>query len=248
MPLRLAFFGDVHGNLAALDAVLADIQKAAPDQAVCLGDLVFKGPQGQACVDRVAALGIPTLQGNTDRYILQDPPELVRMLQEGGAATDNAQRALAMLKWNRAGLNGQALDFLDRGVERHRVETGAGSLLVVHGSPRSDEEAILPTSSETDLAAILRGVSEAYVVFGHCHLAFLRTSQGKLLIGTGSVGRPYDGDPRASWALMEVEGGNARVSLCRSAYDVEATVHAAREAGLPGLEAYELGLRTGISS
>lgn len=246
--MRLAFFGDVHGNLTALDAVLADIGKVRPDLTVCLGDLVFKGPEGQACVDRVADLGIPFLQGNTDRYILQDPPELVRMLQEGGAATDNAQRALAMLQWNRARLDGEALAFLRRGVNSHRVDTGAGSLVVVHGSPRSDEEAILPTSPEMDLAAILQGVGETYVVFGHCHLAFVRTSQGKVLIGTGSVGRPYDGDPRASWALVEVEGGNARVSLCRSAYDVEAALRAAREAGLPGLEAYEQGLRAGISS
>ncbi len=246
--MRLAFFGDVHGNLPALDAVLTDIGKAHPDLTVCLGDLVFKGPQGQACVDRVAELGMPTLQGNTDRYLLQDPPELVQALQEGGPAADNAQRALALLKWNRAGLNERALDFLRRGMEKHRVETGAGTLLVVHASPRSDEEAILPTSSETDLAAILHGLSDTYIVFGHCHLAFVRTSRGKVLIGTGSVGRPFDGDPRASWALVDTDGGNTRVSLCRSAYDVEATIRAAREAGLPGLEAYEQGLRAGISS
>ncbi|MGE5591295.1 MAG: metallophosphoesterase family protein [Bacillota bacterium] len=246
--MRLAFFGDVHGNLAALDAVLSDVRRASPDAVVCLGDLVFKGPQGQACVERLAGLGIPTVQGNTDRYLLEDPPELLQALHQGGAAGDAAQRSLALVQWYRAGLDRQALDFLRRGAKKHHVDTGAGSVLVVHGSPRSDEEAILPTSSEADLAAILHDVPEPYVVFGHCHIAFARPSRGKLLIGTGSVGRPFDGDPRAAWALLDVESGSARVSLCRTAYDVDATVRAAREANLPGLEAYEQGLRAGISS
>ena len=246
--MRVAFFGDIHGNLAALDAVLTDMEQAKPDQVVCLGDLAFKGPQGQECVDRVAALGVPTIMGNTDRYLLADPPELIQMLQEGGSAAEAAQRSRALLEWNRQRLDARARDFLSRGLKDVRIDTGAGMLLAVHGSPNSDEEGLLPDAPEADLAAILQGAPERFVVFGHVHLAFVRPTSGKTLIGAGSVGRPYDGDPRAAWTLVEAEGGVTCVTLRRVPYDVETTVAVARAAGLPGLEAYVRGIREGVKS
>lgn len=254
--MRIAFLGDIHGNLTALEAVLRDIQRTGADETVCLGDLVFKGPEGEACVERIAALGVPLVTGNTDRYILEDPPDLAEALRLGGQAAEQAERVKALLDWHRQRLSGAALDFLRGGKPSLRIDPAAGpgkepaapaagTILAVHGSPRTDEEAIFPHASEAELEQILREVAEPLVAFGHSHFAFVRPSHGKLLLGAGSVGRPFDRDPRAAWLLLEADGGDTRAAIRRVAYDVEATAGAARTAEMPGLDAYLDGIRTG---
>ncbi|HEY8415288.1 MAG TPA: metallophosphoesterase family protein [Thermaerobacter sp.] len=243
--MRVAIISDVHGNLPALEAVLADIDRRSCDAVFCLGDVCFKGPHAPECVDTLRRRGIPTVRGNTDRYLAGATPEEV------------PEQAQALLNPWREALGEERLTWL-RELPGQIEETVEGvRLLLVHGSPRSDEEPILPWSPPAERATaaapaslddILAGVTASVVCFGHHHLQLAWRHGQRLLLGPGSVGMPYDGDPRAAYALLEVdpEGRRVEVSLVRMRYDVEATIAAHQRMGLDKLDpGYASVLRTG---
>ncbi|HEY8394826.1 MAG TPA: metallophosphoesterase family protein [Thermaerobacter sp.] len=228
--MRVAIISDVHGNLPALEAVLADIDRRSADAVYCLGDVCFKGPHAAECVDRLRQRGIPTVRGNTDRYLA------------GAAAGEVPEQARALLAPWREALGEERLAWL-RDLPGHIEATVDGiRVLLVHGSPRSDEEPILPwpvngagqgAGAPVALEEVLAGVTAGVVCFGHHHLQLAWRHGERLLLGPGSVGMPFDGDPRAAYALLEVdpEGARAQVSLVRVRYDVEATIAAHRRLG-----------------
>lgn len=165
--MRIAIISDIHGNLPALEAVLADIERRSAGAIYCLGDVCFKGPHAAECVDRLRALGIPTVRGNTDRYLAEGVPHV---------PADQVEAVLA--RW-RGALGEERLAWL-RDLPSQIEDTVDGiQVLFVHGSPRSDEEPILPwpvhtgpesSGSQADLDAALADVTASVVCFGHHHL------------------------------------------------------------------------------
>jgi diadenosine tetraphosphatase ApaH/serine/threonine PP2A family protein phosphatase len=208
----LALLYDVHGNRAALDAVLADAEARGADRWLLGGDYALFGPQPEATVERLQALG-PALwiRGNGERWTAH-PDD----------APDNPVVPDAIAAC-RAAL-GAALVAELAALPEARAE---GDTRFVHASPVSDLRSFLPEPAD-DEAELLEGVDEPRLVFGHTHLPFRRVAAvgGVELVNPGSVGLPFDGDTRAAYALVATDG---RVEHRRVAYDHGAAAASMRE-------------------
>ena len=203
-----ALLYDIHGNLPALEAVLADAQAAGANSFVLGGDYAFAGAWPNETVALLRELDALWIRGNGERWTL-DP----------AAAPDQpfVQRALAYAAEQ---LGDDDVDELAGLPERAEV----GGVLICHGSPRSDVETFGPEPAQAD-AELLEDVAQNVVVFGHSHIQFSRRGEERLLVNPGSVGMPFDGDPRAAYALFT---GDGELELRRVDYDHHASAAAIR--------------------
>jgi len=215
--VTVAALCDIHGNLPALDAVLADPAFARADVVVIGGD-VAAGPLPAEVLDRLAQLELPIrwVRGNADR-------EVVASFDRGD--TD----ASVHPDDHTAGRITRAQRDLLAGFEDVVSLEGA---LFCHGSPRDDNEIITALTSAERLAPMLDGVDEALVVCGHTHHQFELRAGDQRVVNAGSVGMPYQGDAAAFWLL--VEGGEHE--LRRTDIDVDAVAAAIRASGYPDAE------------
>lgn len=223
MPGPLALLYDVHGNLPALEAVLADARAQGATAYVLGGDYAAFGAwpaETVAALDALDQDATTWIRGNWDRWLATHP------------AADEPDTELVR------GAAAFALDALDAGVVRRLGDLDAQvtvtapdgvGMRVVHGSMRSDMTSFLPTHDDHD-AQNAAGVQERRLVFGHTHLQFTRPGpDGIELLNPGSVGLPLDGDVRAAYALVHDDG----VELRRIAYDHGASAAALRAVGQP---------------
>ena len=221
---RVAALYDVHGNLPALEAVLADVERADAD-LVLLGGDVAAGPMPAETLDAVLALGerLVAIRGNADRAAA-----------EGRQPQTQPEEWAERDAWTRAQLREEHLRFLGGLPPTASVEVdGLGPTLFCHGSPRSDEEILTRATPPERLRPILAGVGERVVVCGHTHVQFDRTVDRVRVVNAGSVGMPYEGRTGAYWALLGPD-----VELRRSEYDVEAAARRIRATGFPGADDY----------
>jgi putative phosphoesterase len=216
---------DVHGNLPALDAVLADPAFAAADAVVVGGD-VASGPMPAEVLDRLAQLALPVrwVRGNADREVVDsfDRGDTDHSIYGPDAP---AQRADA---FTAARIGRGHRDLLAGFEEVVRID-GA---LYCHGSPRSDEEIITALTPAERLQPMLAGVAEALVVCGHTHHQFELRCGDRLVVNAGSVGMPYEGRRGAFWLLVADGEPDPR----RTQYDVDAAVETLRASGFPDVD------------
>ena len=215
--MRLAALYDIHGNLAALDTVLAETDALHVDLVVVGGDIVW-GPMPAAVLERLQDLGSRAafIQGNADREVAD-------------RVTDDAEEWVAAItRWCSDQLTDEERGFLRRLPEAFVTTTALGPTLFCHGSPRSDEEKITPATRTDDIEAMLYGVSENLVVCGHTHMQFDRTIGATRVVNAGSVGLPYEGTPGAFWALIDED-----IELRRTDYDIDEAAAAIRDSGCP---------------
>jgi putative phosphoesterase len=209
--VRVAALYDIHGNLPALEAVLAEVEQASPDAIVVGGDIASGPPQPRGVVELVRSLpNTHCIQGNADR--LDDP------------------------KWQGdAGL----LWLLDQ-LDEEQVEWLVGlpfsvvldDTLYVHATPQDDETVVTEATSDEKLGALLAEVGEPRVVAGHTHMQVERRVGERVFVNAGSVGRPYEGEPGAYWALLD----RWRVELRRTEYDLERAAELVRGSDHPRAE------------
>lgn len=244
MTTRVAVFGDLHSNLAATAAVLADIDAATPDFVYCLGDLVGYGACPNETVDLIRDRGIPTIMGNYDDGVGFDRDDCGCAYRDAAEA-DRGQRSLA---WTRAVTTAESKAYL-RSLPAEITTTVEGvRLRLVHGSPRRRNEYLFEDREPRSLERIARAADCDVLIFGHTHLPWTRQIAGVLLVNAGSAGKPKDGDPRAAWALLTLATGAVEaVEIRRTPYDVQAMALAIRNAdGLPAH--FALDLETGGTS
>jgi predicted phosphodiesterase len=213
--MRVAALYDVHGNLPALEAALADVDGAGADVLLSGGDLLL-GPQPAECLDLLAERGATFIRGNCDRAV--------------AGAPDPNDPWLDRIEWTAARLSPEQLEFVRRwpGVVSLDVD-GLGPVLFCHGSPRSDEEIVTAITPPKRLDPMLDGVLEEVVVGGHTHVQFDRMIGDRRLVNAGSVGLPYEGEAGiACWALLGPD-----VELRRADYDVNRAVEALDQSGYP---------------
>jgi putative phosphoesterase len=226
--MRLAIFSDVHGNRHALDAVLADIGRQAPDAVYCLGDLVGYGAFPNEVTERVSAGRFPTVMGNYDDGVGFDRDEC------GCAYKEERDRQLGdqSLAWTKTRTTEANKAFLRGLVSEIRFEVDGKSILLVHGSPRKMNEYLFedrPLSSFERLAA---ASNADIIVFGHTHKPYAKQVNGVWFVNAGSVGKPKDGDPRVCYLLLDPAAPSPG-SFVRIPYDVAAAATAIRDGGLP---------------
>jgi putative phosphoesterase len=206
--MRIAIVSDVHGNLIALEAVLDDLERQRPDLVVHGGDLAFNGPRPAECVERIRQLGWPGVRGNMDE-----------------ALTTHRGRHPS-IDWTREQLGEEPNRWLqDLALEwRHDEE-----LALVHAVPGDLWKAVARDADDAQLRAVYGPLGARLAVYGHIHKPYVRDLGDLTVANTGSVGLPFDGDPRASYLLVS-EG---RPEIRRVAYDVERAVREVEASGHP---------------
>jgi predicted phosphodiesterase len=222
---RLAIVSDIHGNLTALDAVIADIERRGVDRVVHGGDLALVGCQPAEVVDRVRELGWPGIVGNTDE-LLWRPEELATQEQRA----PKLQRLLRLL-FNECSPATRELLGEERISWLRALPAGwrDGELAVIHASPGDLWRAPSPEAEDAELSATYAPCDAQIVVFGHIHRPFVRRLDRMLVGNSGSVGSPFDGDPRASYLLVS----SGDVQLIRVEYDVDREVAMLRQSDYP---------------
>jgi putative phosphoesterase len=228
---RIAVLSDMHGNSAATEAVLAEIDATRPDEVICLGDLVGYGARPNEVIDLVRARGIPTVMGNYDDGVGFDRDEC------GCAYKNEDERARGQhsLFWTRRVTTDENKAFLRTLPPELSREINGVRIRFVHGSPRRMNEYLFEHRDEASLERVARGADTDVLVFGHTHVPWSRDIAGVRFVNTGSVGKPKDGDPRATWVLLTVrQDGSVDVDTRRVTYDVASMAAAIRDAeGLP---------------
>jgi predicted phosphodiesterase len=200
--VKVAVFSDVHGNAVALEAVLADIKRHGVAQMAYGGDLAFGGPAPEACVARIRALGIPCVRGNTDEWFT-----------ESRRAPDDP-----LSEWTRAHLTPSSRTWLAALPFEHRID----DLLAVHATPWSVSDLVPRDADQAILRRVLTEARAAAVVYGHIHMGWIGQVPGMgLVVNTGSVGFPFDGDPRASYVVLTRNATGWTAELHRVAYDLD---------------------------
>lgn len=205
--MRLAIFSDAHGNLSALEAVLAEIAAEAVDTLVFAGDLCLFGPRPADCVDLLRSLNCLSIYGNTEDWLLgrQEPPA----------------HFVDLAKWTYEQLNEDQRNWLD-GLPFDQtivpVNSSADAMLIVHANPLDVNQIIFPPEEEQivrygrlrqtdeELDDLLNTVESNTLVFGHLHIPSVRTRGQIKLVNISSVSMPGDGDPRAKYGLFTWNG------------------------------------------
>jgi putative phosphoesterase len=208
--MRLGLLSDIHGNKVALEAVLADMPTV--DAAVCAGDIVGYNPQHRACLERVREQSITTIQGNHDRAVAGQGAFGFNSL--AGAGVQHAQETLT----------DEQTAWLGQLPASRRVADGRVRL--VHGHPADPDRYTYPRQFSADLLG-----DESVLVLGHTHVQGHERFDDGVVVNPGSVGQPRDDDPRAAYAVVDLE--TLAVTEHRVAYDIERVQRAIADAGLP---------------
>jgi predicted phosphodiesterase len=228
--MRVAVISDVHGNLTALEAVIADIERRGPDAIAHGGDLVLMGPEPAAVVDRIRELDWPGVVGNTDELLWR--PE-VRWHQQQRMPKLSALLDLLFDRYAPATCELLGDDRL-AWLRDLPAEERLGDLLVLHAAPHDLWHAPMPGATNAELSEVYGDCGAAEVVYGHIHRPFVRALGRLMVMNCGSVGLPWDDDPRSSYLL--IDDGEPRV--IRVEYDLEREAAALERSGYP--DAYRL--------
>lgn len=231
--MKLALISDLHGNLPAVEAVLADISGRDISQIVCLGDVVASGPQPREVLARLKALACPVVMGNTDAWMLNptfDPPE-----------REDGEKILALHRWGLAQLAAEDKAFIATFQPVVEIMLPAGQkLLCYHGSPRSNTEIIRADTAESELQLFFSGREAALLAGGHTHTPLLRRFQQAFLLNPGSVGMPYfveNGQLHtpnwAEYAIVEASERALNITFHRVSYDLKPLIAAVRANHIP---------------
>lgn len=234
--MRIAIVSDIHGNGTAFEAVLADLQETAPDLVLHGGDLADNGASPVEIVDRIRDLGRPGVAGNTDE-LLARPASLA----EFAAQSPSSLRPLfvvieEMAAATRASLGEERLAWL------HDLprELQRGSMALVHASPADLWRAPVPEASDADLESAYGSLGQSIAVYAHIHRPYIRGIGRRTIVNAGSVSLSYDGDPRASYLLLDED----KPSIRRVAYDLDKELEALANCGLPHADWIARSLRS----
>jgi putative phosphoesterase len=239
--MKIALLADIHGNYPALKSVLDDIKQMRPDRIIVLGDLVFKGPQPELCVDAVQNLKTTVIRGNIDELVGTGK------IQPGFAKSPQHEQAiLEEMAWTRSRLSEDQLRYLAELPFMHEEQlTEWLKLRCVHANPQNILDNIFPDAPPDQFERMFEGTDAKVVAYAHIHQPYVRTMQGRTLLNTGSVGLPFDGDPRSSYALIEADASGWSVTLRRVSYEIEETVRAYEGIGHPFAESVIAAVRSG---
>lgn len=246
-PDRVAFVSDVHGNVLALRAALELAHERGAGRVVVAGDLVGDGPHPAEVVRMVRTATTAAVRGNVDRKVMRYAEKKKKKLRKRIEAKNpsRANRAWSALELRYAE---EELEWLRELPLEQRLQVGDTEVLVVHGSPRGDDDRILSSLTPEALAGKLEpvdGPRPDALVCGHTHAGFVAEIDGVLVANCGSTGRPADGDPRGSLVLMHAAKDGPEAELLRFEYPVEALIADLAERGVPGIrgETYRLGVK-----
>jgi putative phosphoesterase len=214
--VRIAIVSDIHGNLTAFEAVLADLRETAPDLILHGGDLADSGSDPVEIVDHIRDLRWPGVVGNTDEMLFR-PESFTKFpaVQEQAA-------------WTREELGGERLSWLGTlPMLQERGEIG-----LVHASPSTVWSAPMPDVSDDALEGVYGPLGQSVVVYGHVHRAYVRKLRNRAIANTGSVSLSHDGDWRAAYLLID----DSEPQIRRVEYNLDSEIKSLMRCGIPHAE------------
>jgi predicted phosphodiesterase len=234
---KIAILADIHGNLTALEAVLAEIAAESIERIVCLGDVATLGPQPHEVIERLCGLGCPVVMGNTDADLLALAHD------ESAVGSDWGSQNFDFDQWCAARLTADDLAYLRTFQPTISISLGEeATLLCYHGSPRSYDERITAETTDDALHEMLAETPAQLYTGGHTHQQLLRRYRDTLVLNPGTVGFAKDAIPPAtpvknpSWAeyaIITSDDGQLDVSLRRVRFDLDALFAAQDASGIP---------------
>jgi len=239
--IKVAVISDVHGNLTALQAALSAINREA-DKVVCLGDVAATGPQPHETIALLKELGCPCVMGNTDETLWKGTPD---HFGSGGRPREEILRLKALDEWTRSRITNSDRKTLSTFKPTVTVKVGDAAMLCYHGSPRSNTERILSTTTDDNLAAVFSTSRATIFAGGHTHTQMVRRWRDSVIINPGSVGLPFeqtsDGTMRnpawAEYATVSVGPSTGLgVELRRVRYSLSKLSRVVRKSGMPDPE------------
>jgi len=221
--MRIAVLSDLHGNLLALDACLADLESQGGAEAIVVaGDLCLDGPKPKKVLQRLEEIGAACVRGNKDRYLYDD------------SATEKLSTAvMAQAGWTRRDLGERWLGWLRELPFALRIGEDENQLLIVHANPLNDDEHLWPDADDATLTRLVGDERATAIAFGHLHLPYVRIWKGRMLVNVASAGLPKDGDPRACYAIFTERDAGWQVKHRRVAFDVKRVATQLADSGIP---------------
>ncbi|HDO19633.1 MAG TPA: metallophosphoesterase [Thermoplasmatales archaeon] len=225
--MKIAFISDIHSNLHALIKVLEEMEKEGIDEIYCCGDIVGYNAFPSECVDLIRKKIKLSVKGNHDYATVT-----------GNTSWFN-EYGVAGVNYSRQMLSEGDMDFL-KGLNKYEyLDIGNRRIYIAHGSPRDEMfEYVFPDKSEEDLFDMTRFIDADIIVLGHTHIPMKRKIGKKLILNPGSVGQPRDGNPDASFMVID----DNNVTFRRGKYDIRKAANAILEKGLPRFLAQRLYL------
>ncbi len=208
--MRVGLLSDIHGNRIALEAVCADLPDV--DRLVCAGDVVGYNPWPADCVDFLREQDVLTVMGNHDRAVVSETEFRFNEMAQAGVEVAKKQLEAPQLEWLRS-------------LPDERL-VAEGAIKLVHGHPDDPDRYTHPEAFSPRLLE-----DQDVLVLGHTHVQHVEQYAEGIVVNPGSVGQPRDGDPKAAYAVVDLE--SMTVDPRRVAYDIEAVQREINAAGLP---------------
>ncbi len=230
--MRVAILSDIHGNMQALEAVMSDIKENKCEKVLCLGDLAMAGPQPDKAIDFVREQNNwEVIQGNTDKMIADFSPEILENAKNNFPVMGNALADDVKL------LDDDRKEFLKNLPAQKELEIEGVKILLVHGSPRRNNEDILPNQPLSKIEEILEGVSADLIFCGHTHIpAGYQTNKRQTVVNVGSVGRPMTKEPKSCYVIADFENGGFSIEHRFIDYDRDLAAKLMRERRFDGAD------------
>jgi putative phosphoesterase len=227
--MRIAVISDIHANLPALQAVIADVTAIGCDAVWCAGDLVGRGPHPNEVVQEVRRLGIPCVQGNWDEALGMGR-EVTGSIWPSPEAEAEGYASLA---WTASRLSEENTSWLRQLPATLRMEIEGRTALIFHGTPLKQNEYLWEDRPSRYFARIASDEGDDIFCFGHTHQTFQRVLGQAHFVAAGSVGCGGEGDSRARYAVLYVTDSEVVVGFRSVEYDQDAVARDMAAAGLP---------------
>ena len=227
--MRIAFISDIHGNANALDAVLKDIQNRQVERVYVLGDIAYRGPEPQRSVDLVRSLDTFVIKGNADEWV-------VRGVEQGEVPDHVLEMMRLERDWIYSQMDQESIQYLNDLPTELKLEAEGVHIHAYHATPDNLFDIVLPHESEELIRTKMMVKDADLYVYAHIHRPFIRYINGKCIINLGSVGLPFDGLPKASYALIDIHEGSFQTSIVRVDYDIQKTIQQFEESDYPNKE------------
>lgn len=230
--MRVAVVSDIHGNFTALDTVMEDIKKQKCEKIFCLGDLAMAGPQPRKVIEFVKNQDNWTvIQGNTDKLICDFCPELFNEVKSKFPLMAKALAEDILF------IEDELKEYLCGLPAQKELEIEGVKVLLVHGSPRRNNEDILPEMPLEKVEEMIKDTDADLILCGHTHVpAGYQTRTKQTVINVGSVGRPMTEDLKACYAIIDFDNGGFEVEHRLLDYDRELAAYIFKIRGFDGVE------------
>ena len=228
--MKVAVISDIHGNFQALKSVLDDMAKFGCEKILCLGDLAMAGPEPGVIIDYVQEQdGWEIIQGNTDKMIAEYSTELFEQVYSTFPVMANALADDVKI------LSETQKNFLKNLPQQKEIDICGVKVLMVHGSPRKNNEDILPDFPIEKVEEIISGTDADLIFCGHTHIPCgYQTNKKQTVVNVGSVGRPMHGEPKACYVIANFENGTFSIEHRFVNYDKETAAGIVSQRGFDG--------------